>query len=127
MMSLNTYSKNLALSQIMEKKLAKKADFEQFLEDLELLGESRLYLSAVARILKVSRQNSLDIIEILVKLDIVHPRYLVKINNKLLSTEYEGLEEIPSQIFDDELYEDFPINIKEDVFMFFKVVRDERC
>lgn len=109
----------------MRKKLAKQADVEQFLKDLELLGESRLYLSAVIRILKVSRQNSLDIIEILVKLDIIQPRYLVKINGKLLSTEYEGLEDIPRQIFDDELYEDFSIDIKQDVFMFFKVVRDE--
>lgn len=110
---------------MMEEKKLDETKANEFLSKLELKNSSRIYVSFVRRFFGVSEKDSLDIIEILNELDILKPAYKIKISNKLLPKEYEFLRDIPPIIFDDESYEDRQINFSENVFLFFKVVKDE--
>ncbi|OTN77557.1 hypothetical protein A5886_002657 [Enterococcus sp. 8G7_MSG3316] len=110
---------------MMEKKKIDETKTIEFLSKLELKSSSRIYVSFVRRFFDVSEKDSLDIIEILNTLDILKPIYKIKISNRLLPEEYEFLRDIPPIIFDEESYEDRQINFSENVFVFFKVIKDE--
>ncbi|WP_143353796.1 hypothetical protein [Candidatus Enterococcus testudinis] len=125
MMSLNPCSKSIAITKMMEKKKIDETKTIEFLSKLELKSSSRIYVSFVRRFFDVSEKDSLDIIEILNTLDILKPIYKIKISNRLLPEEYEFLRDIPPIIFDEESYEDRQINFSENVFVFFKVIKDE--
>lgn len=97
----------------------------RFLDRLDNFANNRLYISYIRRFFNISKKDSLDIIEILVNLDIVEPRYKIQFSERFLPIEYDYMREIPSTIFDEELHEDIPIDFNKNVFVFFKVIANE--
>lgn len=101
---------------------SKLGDFFHYLENPKNI---RLYESVLRRYLDVSMKDSLDIIELLVSMDIIEPVYRLKLQDRFIEGEYNDLKDIPSTIFDDERYEDIKIDFSRNVFVYFKVIRDE--
>lgn len=100
-------------------------ELNDFFNELEKPSFNRLYISVVKRFFALSKEDSLDIIEILSDLDILKPVYKIKIHGKLQPGEYEYLRNIPQEIFIEDLYEDVKIDYTKDVFLLFKVIKDE--
>lgn len=120
-MSLNPCLKNTALLEITQLKKLPQHDVENFLQKLDNIKNGKLYVSAVQRLLKLREQDSLDVIEKLIELNIVGMRYQIKIDDTLYPEEYKQLKDIPSSVYNDELYEDLIIDKEKNVFVFFRV------
>lgn len=122
---MNPYSKSIAVKTITEKKGLDEAKVIEFLKILEKKSTSRVYVSVIRRFFDIREKDSLDIVEILSKLDILKPVYKIKISDTLLPSEYEYLRDIPENIFIEDLYEDITIDFSKHVFLFFRVIKDE--
>ncbi|WP_271489461.1 hypothetical protein [Enterococcus sp. 5H] len=125
MMSLNLYSKSTAISQIVTTNNLPQEKVKRFLDKLDEYGNNRLYISTIRKFFKISQEESLSVIELLVTLDILKPVYKIKIDDRILSAEYDYLKDIPPFTFDEDKYEDVPINFIDNVFVFFRVISDE--
>ncbi|ASV82005.1 hypothetical protein [Enterococcus hirae] len=125
MMSLNPCSRSIAVKTITEKKGLDEAKVIEFFKILEKKSTSRVYVSVIRRFFDIREKDSLDIVEILSKLDILKPVYKIKISDTLLPSEYEYLRDIPENIFIEDLYEDITIDFSKHVFLFFRVIKDE--
>lgn len=98
---------------------------KRFLDKLDEYGNNRLYISTIRKFFKISQEESLSVIELLVTLDILKPVYKIKIDDRILSAEYDYMKDIPPFAFDEDNYEDVPINFTNNVFVFFRVISDE--
>lgn len=94
---------------------------KKFLDKLDNFGTKRLYITAVQKNLDVSKQEALDVIEILVLLDIINPRYQIQIEGQLLPEVYEKIVDIPDSVFWEDDCEDIEVNLEKHVYMFFEV------
>lgn len=94
---------------------------EKLLDRLESFGKNRLYVSAVQRNLNISKQDALEVIEILVRLRILNIRYQIKIDDVFYPEEYEKLKDIPGSVYDDESNTDIKIDMEKNIFVFFRV------
>lgn len=97
----------------------------EFLNKLDDSTDERIYLSFVRSFFRLSEKDALSIITILVRLKILESRYKLMLNDRMLPEEYNYLKEVPSQIFDDETYENVQISFEKNVYLFFRVVKDE--
>ena len=122
---MNPCSRSIAVKTITEKKGLDEAKVIEFFNILLKKSTSRVYVSVIRRFFDIREKDSLDIVEILSKLDILKPVYKIKISDTLLPSEYEYLRDIPENIFIEDLYEDITIDFSKHVFLFFRVIKDE--
>lgn len=107
-----------------KKKIPKKVTME-FLNKLDNFNDERVSLSFVRRFFKLNEKEALSVVNILVRLHILESKYKLILNDKILSKEYNYLKEIPSEIFDDEIYENVKISFEKNVYLYFKVVKND--
>ncbi|HAQ2179930.1 TPA: hypothetical protein QFV23_001104 [Enterococcus faecium] len=123
-MSLNPCSKNIARLRIQELQLApEKIDI--FLEELDKFVSKRLYASYIRRFFGINPTETFKIINALLDLGIIIPKYQIKLGSNYLPKSYNNLIEIPLKIVDEETYETIHINFEKNVFVFYKVIADE--
>ncbi|WP_068164920.1 hypothetical protein [Pseudolactococcus plantarum] len=124
-MSLNQYSKHTAKSKIIKLGITTPELVDSFLNSLDNFKNKRIYTSYVQRKFSISKQDSRKIISILVDSDILITVFQIKIRDKTFPKEYTTFSEIPDFIFDDDLYADLKVDLTKDVFVFFKVNKNE--
>ncbi|HFC9362374.1 TPA: hypothetical protein QFC14_000003 [Enterococcus faecium] len=96
-----------------------------FLEELDKFVSKRLYASYIRRFFGINPTETFKIINALLDLGIIIPKYQIKLGSNYLPKSYNNLIEIPLKIVDEETYETIHINFEKNVFVFYKVIADE--